>query len=214
MHAYHAAIADILLVQGREPLAEPNREIIEHGVGVGVDRLPVFIRHPAFLRLPGLLYLRDEAAVELAEESRAQLFFLAAHFVELVRLLHEAFLLGDFPQFCPVPYAHPQPCPEQQDRAAGQYRPVCEAFAELFLPLEGGVPGFEVLVLPQFADVEHIGAVYVVFERIPEAAIIFQRFEAFLRLPQPFVGFRGVERPQRPCGEVGCVGAHHPRTVD
>ena len=84
----------------------------------------------------------------------------------------------------------------------------------MFLPLEGGVPGFEVLVLPQFADVEHIGAVYVVFERIPEAAIIFQRFEAFLRLPQPFVGFRGVERPQRPCGEVGCVGAHHPRTVD
>ena len=214
MHAYHAAIADILLVQGREPVAEPNREIIEHGVGVGVDRLPVFIRHPAFLRLPGLLYLRDEAAVELAEESRAQLFFLAAHFVELVRLLHEALLLDDLPQFCPVPYAHPQPCPEQQDRAAGQYRPVCEAFAELFLPLEGGVPGFEVLVLPQFADVEHIGAVYVVFERIPEAAIIFQRFEAFLRLPQSLVGFRGVERPQRPCGEVGCVGAHHPRTVD
>ena len=159
------------------------------------DRLPVFVRHAAFSGLPALPDLRDEAAVELAEKGRAQLLLLAPHGVEFVFLPQDAPLLGEFPQFGAVPHAQSQPCAEQHERRACQNRLVDDAFAVLFLDLQGGVLGFELLVTPEFADVEHFGAVHFLVDRVLEPYVLLQGFETSCRVAFPLPCVRGVERP-------------------
>ena len=123
------------------------------------------------------------------------MFLLAPHGVEFVFLPQDALLLGEFPQFGAVPHAQSQPCAEQHERCAYQNRLVDDAFAVLFLALKGGVLGFELFVTPEFADIEHFGAVHLLVDRVLEPDVLLQGFETSCRVAFPLPCVRGVERP-------------------